>query len=414
MKIAGLALVLCALFAPTSVSSQTAGQAPTVAFSRIESQLGTDSKVHVHWLYKANFEIRDGQEEVTKLDRRRLLQPAVFDGLRDAGIPILGDPSNLFEHQTQADLEIGGLIKALDGDINLPALNTVGATKLEEYPVNGEVHVTIDWQLYSAVDRRVVAQVTTRGTGRDEERRTDNLSRLIALAVTDSARAFVNSEAFKAQIAQRSAGGQTAASGDAASGDAAIALSGPSSRSSLPIADASGSVVEVLTGDGHGSGALIGAEGFVVTNAHVVGDTTRVTIRWSDGLETQGEVVRKQARRDVALIKTSPRGRVPLRLVQQPPAVGDQVYAVGAPLDESLQGTTTQGIVSANRIVNGFSFIQSDVAVAPGNSGGPLLNKDGGMIGITESGIQMNGVPVGLNMFIPAADIVAFLNLQVG
>jgi S1-C subfamily serine protease len=89
------------------------------------------------------------------------------------------------------------------------------------------------------------------------------------------------------------------------------------------------------------------------------------------------------------------------------PAVGEQVYAVGAPI--ALQGTVTRGIVSADRSMNGFSFIQSDAAVNPGNSGGPLLNERGEVIGIADLSNRANP---GINFFVPIGDALLFLGID--
>ena len=85
---------------------------------------------------------------------------------------------------------------------------------------------------------------------------------------------------------------------------------------------------------------------------------------------------------------------------------------VGSPLDESLSSTLTKGIVSAIREENKLKLIQSDVNVRPGNSGGPMINKDGEVIGITVSGIVINGQSQGLNFFIPIADAFKVLKID--
>jgi serine protease Do len=123
-------------------------------------------------------------------------------------------------------------------------------------------------------------------------------------------------------------------------------------------------------------------------------------------------VVRADKRRDVALIKADPRGRQPLRLQTQAPQPGDTVFAIGAPLEKELQSTVTRGVASANRIRDGFSYIQSDVTVNHGNSGGPLLNDKGEVLGLTEMGLAPNDTPVGLNFFTPISDALAFLSLE--
>ena len=116
------------------------------------------------------------------------------------------------------------------------------------------------------------------------------------------------------------------------------------------------------------------------------------------------------ARRDVALIKAESRGRRPLAVRRAPVVLGEGVFAIGTPLEETLQNTMTKGIVSAQqRVFDGLPFIQSDVGVTHGNSGGPLLDEKGAVIGLTASGREINGAPVGLNFFIPIDDALKAL-----
>jgi S1-C subfamily serine protease len=165
----------------------------------------------------------------------------------------------------------------------------------------------------------------------------------------------------------------------------------------------------IFAGGAMGSGFLISRDGYLITNQHVVGDAQYVKVRWPDGSEGLGEVIRSDRRRDVALVKADPHGRQPLVLNQALPAVGDTVFAVGAPLQESLQGTVTKGIVSAVRTEKSQRFIQSDVSINHGNSGGPLLNEKGAVLGLTVSGIQLGEAPAGINFFIPISDALEAL-----
>jgi S1-C subfamily serine protease len=172
------------------------------------------------------------------------------------------------------------------------------------------------------------------------------------------------------------------------------------------------SVAIVFAADGSGSGFLVSKDGYVLTNHHVVGGAKYVKLKWSNGEETLGEVIRSDRRRDVALVKTDAKGRAPLALRGGAPQLGDPVFAIGTPLDDKLQNTLTKGIVSANRVYEGQPFIQSDVAVTHGNSGGPLLDEKGRVLGLTVSGRAPDGAPVGLNFFIPIDDALRALALK--
>jgi S1-C subfamily serine protease len=191
-----------------------------------------------------------------------------------------------------------------------------------------------------------------------------------------------------------------------------IALAGSLKAGSRRMDEAVASVLTVITGTGSGSGILVSDDGYVLTNAHVVGDEKEVRLRWSDGIETLGKVERVARQRDVAIIKTNPREREPLALKRGAVVPGQRVYAIGSPKGKDFQGTVSSGIVSANRVIDGLRYIQSDTSISPGSSGGALLDENGSVIGITVSHYLNGGQPAGLNMFIPIGDAMDFLALE--
>jgi len=169
-------------------------------------------------------------------------------------------------------------------------------------------------------------------------------------------------------------------------------------------------VATVESGIGSGSAFYISQAGYLLTNRHVVGDDKFVRIKLTSGRSLVGEVVRIDKARDVALLHTDPVAIEALALRSDGGAVGEVVYAVGSPFGQSLSGTITRGVLSARRVFEGIPFLQSDVAVNPGNSGGPLIDANGRVIGITVIGTSAQGI----NMFIPIDDVLEKLSLTLG
>ena len=141
-------------------------------------------------------------------------------------------------------------------------------------------------------------------------------------------------------------------------------------------------VVTILAGEQLGSGFFVSTDGYLLTTSHVVRQVDGPTIRLADGKSVSASVVRNDEEKDLALLKASGSGYPALPLGDSNKVVqGESVITIGSPI--GLEGTVTQGIISAVRKAsNGITYIQTDAAVNPGNSGGPLLNRAGQVIGV--------------------------------
>jgi serine protease Do len=159
---------------------------------------------------------------------------------------------------------------------------------------------------------------------------------------------------------------------------------------------------------GQGSGFFISADGYVVTNNHVIDKSTEVEVITDDGNSYPAKLVGTDPRTDVALLKVDGRKDFPwVKFGATPPRVGDWVLAVGNPF--GLGGTVTAGIVSARGRDIGANvyddFIQIDAAVNRGNSGGPTFNLAGEVIGVNTAIVSPSGGNVGIAFAIPAENV---------
>jgi len=167
-----------------------------------------------------------------------------------------------------------------------------------------------------------------------------------------------------------------------------------------------------------GSGFVVdAAKGLIVTNNHVIADADDIEVNFSDGSKLKAQMVGTDTKTDIALLKVDPSAKT-LKAVKfgdsNKMRVGDWVMAIGNPF--GLGGTVTVGIVSArNRDINSGpydDFLQTDAAINRGNSGGPLFNMDGEVIGINTAIISPSGGSIGIGFSIPsqiAAGVVAQL-----
>lgn len=326
--------------------------------------------------------------------------------LKSLAFQVVGDPDDMFAENSGSDLVVGAQVT------NVSVYVCEGRNDfLREARADGWAVMEVEWQVYSPLEKVVVAKIKTHGGFELAKAATTGIAQILDGVFAENTRALAASETFRAAVLKAPTDRSVAAK--APGGLTRLALQGPGDAAKRPISDAAGAVVTVLTSNGMGSGFLISKDGHLITNQHVVGEGRLVKIRWSDRIETVGEVVRSDKRRDVALIKTDPRGRKPLVLRRGGLAPGATVFAVGTPLDQAFENTVTRGVVSGTRIFDGFNYIQSDVSVTHGNSGGPLLDENGAVVGLTVAGVEPDGVPTNINLFIPVADALDFLAADV-
>jgi serine protease Do len=165
---------------------------------------------------------------------------------------------------------------------------------------------------------------------------------------------------------------------------------------------------------GLGSGFVISSDGYIVTNDHVAGHATKITVSFPDGKTMDAELVGTDPASDIALLKVNPEEPLPyLTFVEGGEAiVGEWVIALGNPfgLFEAAEPTVTVGVVSATgrklqsyregRIYN--DMIQTDAAINQGNSGGPLVNAMGEVIGVNTAIYSESGGSIGIGFAVPA------------
>ena len=164
-----------------------------------------------------------------------------------------------------------------------------------------------------------------------------------------------------------------------------------------------------------GSGFIIDPSGLVVTNNHVISEADEIHVVFNDGSKIKAEIIGRDQKTDVALLKITPPEK-PLKAVRFGDSdrlrLGGWVIAIGNPF--GLGGTVTAGIVSArNRDIQSGpydNYIQTDAAINRGNSGGPLFNLDGDVVGVNTAIISPSGGSIGIGFAVPSNTVVAVLD----
>jgi S1-C subfamily serine protease len=317
----------------------------------------------------------------------------------------VGNPNALFEDPSEwkAQLLVAGLITDLKLNICYPL---AGFRNLVD--AKGEAYMKINWQVYSRIDRKVVHEVTTEGSYKTTETTPDKGAIIWQNAFATAARNLLSDKGFYDLVV-----GTPITTNETVLDKVAIRKIALFTTPVVEhINDVRMGVATVFAGNGHGSGFFITTNGFLLTNYHVVREAKFVKVKLATGREILGEVLRSNSKRDVALIKVEEGQMAPLPILDKDISIGEDVYAIGSPLDETLQSTISKGIISSYRNIDENKYLQSDVNILPGNSGGPLIDNKGNVVGITASALTFSGAPSGLNFFIPIKEALLALQME--
>ncbi len=336
-----------------------------------------------------------------------------FDTLTAEGLKVAGDPHSLFEIAEEVghvEYHVGAVIEDVAANF-CENHHWWSGRPLKEH--SGEMYIKVRWVIYDTLAKREVAKVETEAYYQQKKAKRNGVTMALHGAFSEAAARFARSPRFRDIIFRKSTREAVVASVDAESlGFRSTPLSSQPIKTRID--NVIESVVTLVVGGGHGSGFVISEDGLILTNAHVVGGGDRITARFANGVEVIGEVLRRHKLRDVALVKVPIRVKAPLPIARHPARVLDTVYAIGAPKDEGLHSSVTRGVVSALRRDSrtGLTQIQADVPISSGNSGGPLLDEYGNVIGITVA-THADERAQNINFFIPIEDALAKLNLTV-
>ncbi len=186
-----------------------------------------------------------------------------------------------------------------------------------------------------------------------------------------------------------------------------------SQESRAAINDAIENTVTILSGSGHGSGFFVSSDGLIITCEHVLGGKKEVDVMVSKGVILKAQVHRSNQAFDVALVQVIGAETTPVPLqVKTSLTAGDVVYSVGTPGSVSFASSLSRGIVSGFRMIEANQYIQTDASVSPGNSGGPLINSKGEVVGIVNAKLIGTGVE-GVGLAIPIDEALEKLNITV-
>jgi S1-C subfamily serine protease len=411
---------------PVRILEQT-----NVTLDRSKLRFKLDSVTAVVGFDKLVADMKDGTVIGTYIDARGISNPIKWEGSVKVGdeafersfyniLTNAGVPNSMRE---SAKLFSG----AVDGRQKAPRY-LVGA-QLEEYSVDvryankkekdyGAGGVTcrtravVDWQVLDRISRKVVLTVRTEGIARQRQRYggvgSENL-----LAFEDALMKFLDEGRFMELLKNSAPAASVPDLKEEARRFNVKPIVNPAFGSVAEmIRYADRSCVTVITEDGHGSGVIINSEGYVLSAYHVVSGSNSIEVMFSDGLRQQATILHFDEPNDIVLLDIAGSGFRALPLSGETPAgLGDDVVTIGTPADVTLGQSVSKGILSGRRVLEDREYIQTDLAVSPGNSGGPLLNDKGEVIGVIQSKFIGKGIE-GVSFAMPIQRVKAVLNLE--
>jgi len=335
------------------------------------------------------------------------------------GYRVASSPDNLFEerHDNDVDYILGANIveMSIDGMVLCDFISALSQG------LTGTSRIVVEWQVFDPVKRRVVLREKIEGRfTSDRVMPLDNML-MVKMAFADSVNQLAAKTTMRNLVGAKpdepGSAGRMADAGPRLPLQRQAASNQPLDMQIERIKAAT--VLIEVGASGHGSGFIVSPDGLIVTNAHVAGRQRKVRITMASGKTGTAAVLRQDEARDVALLRMDGGGEYPALTIRESPArVAEEVYAIGAPMTKRLGWTVTRGVVSAWRPARPpaqpYDLIQADVAIHGGNSGGPLLDRQGNVVAIAVLGWAMDQTQrnTSLNGFIPILDGLDKLGLD--
>ncbi|MGJ8664240.1 MAG: trypsin-like peptidase domain-containing protein [Marinicella sp.] len=321
----------------------------------------------------------------------------------DNNYKVISKSDNRFNMQQKvsSDLSLGATIK----DIKLAHCGRSSSANLNVYSQNS-TYLKVHWEVFDNLSRKVVYETETEGGDNylKSAPRKNGAAVSFGLAFRQSVEGLISEQGFvdvltnknnKVFTEQKYASGEDLESIDVTYGDMNTEFLGQVDKIKQATAT-------IRTTSGHGSGFVITNTGYVLTNHHVANQNSQLMVI-IQGKEHIASLVKSDPQRDVALLKIENDyyGRA-VKISNKNASLGEKIYVIGTPLDELLDFSISSGIISANRKIDGDHFYQTDAAVNPGNSGGPVFDNYGNVIGITVAGhFTESGGSQNINYLIP-------------
>lgn len=303
---------------------------------------------------------------------------------------------------------LGAKVVKLWLDISL--LNTY----TEEY--SADVSITLEWQVFDRSTNQVVLKGISDGREKKKYHGSSEESALVD-AYGDALYNFIAKGTLYELIKNAGTANVVAVEkGDSATTDLtkipAIKLQ-KFENSPEMIQYSTQGCVTISTDAGHGSGALITEDGYILTAEHVVSGVNRLTIIFSNGVELEAKLVASDVKYDIALLKVPGSKYKALPLGQGlTTGLGEEAITIGTPGDIELGQSISKGILSGKRKQDEIVYLQTDLAVSPGNSGGPLMNAKGQIIGVIQRKLLGQGIE-GVGFALPIETALKRLNITV-
>jgi S1-C subfamily serine protease len=357
-------------------------------------------------ILKGNLTLNNANYIIKQVDFREPFDE-VFE---DNGYAVAADKTFAMQENTSNDLSLAAVVT----DIRLSHCGSRSAPNLRTFTQNS-TYLKIEWTVFDNLARRIIFKTTSEGLDDNFKKspRFNGAAISASLAFRQATEHLLAQQEF-VDILLASTTLDTGFSGDGGSiKDINIVHGNPNTKFVSKTGDIEKASVTIRTAGGHGSGFVISSPGYVLTNHHVVAQNREVIVIM-DGKEQRAVVVRSSPGRDVALLKLERRfDAEPMHIEANEVSLGEEIYVVGTPLDERLNFSISRGIISARRMLEKRDYYQTDAAVNPGNSGGPVFNSSGNVIGITVAGLfTKDGGSRNINYVIPILDALDALKIE--